>query len=229
MPRGAEIRYALEYAMINGRGGYSTAGPGSIAGPQGVIGAGCTVTVAKGATGSNAISAINIDAMWGSIASGNKRNAVFHCNDNTLDAIDQLAVSGQWSESIYIAAGRYGNEYPLIKGKPVICSEACPEIGSPGDLICVDWTDYWAVLHKPKPTDSGLAFSLTVPPDSGHLGVVGMPADSIEARMSDEFLWSSDSVAFMWRLRLDGNFLWPGAVTDAQGNQVGPASCIAHR
>ena len=122
----AEIRYALEYAMINGRGGYSTAGPGSIAGPQGVIGAGAPSRSPKGATGSNAISAINIDAMWGAIASGNKRNAVFHCNDNTLDAIDQLAVSGQWSESIYIAAGRYGNEYPFIKGKPVICSEACP-------------------------------------------------------------------------------------------------------
>ena len=139
-------------------------------------------TVSKGSTGSNAISARNISDMWGAIASGNKRNSVWHCNDNTLDAIDQLAVSGQWSESIYIAAGRYPNEYPLIKGRPVICTEASPEIGTPGDLICVDWTDYRLVLHKPKPDDSGLAFSLTLPPDSGHLGVVGMPQDAIEAK-----------------------------------------------
>ena len=167
--------------------------------------------------------------MWGAVASGNKRGAVWHCNDNTLAAIDQLAVSGQWSESIYLPQGRYGNEVPLIKGRPVLVSEACPQIGTPGDLICVDWTDYWLVLHKPKPTDSGLAFSLTQPQNSGHLGVVGMPADSIEARRSDEFLWSTDSVAFMWRFRADGHFLWPGAVTDPNGNQIGPAAIIAQR
>ena len=28
--------------------------------------------------------------------------------------------------------------------------------------------------------------------------------------MSDEFLWSTDSVAFMWRLRLDGRFSLAG-------------------
>jgi HK97 family phage major capsid protein len=225
----AEIRYAIEYALINGGTTPTKAGPATLGGPQGVIAAPSTVTVAKGATTSNAISSINISAVWGAIASGNKRNAVWHCNDNTLEAIDELAVSGQWSDSIYLPQGRYGNEVPLIRGRPVLCTEACPEIGNPGDLICVDWTDYWFVIHKPKPTDSGLAFSLTQPPDSGHLGVIGMPADSIEARRSDEFLWTTDSVAFMWRMRADGRFLWPGAVTDAQGNQIGPAAIIAQR
>jgi len=226
----AEIRYALEYAMINGGAGTtSAAGPGSIGGPQGAINAPSTVTVPKGSAGSSSISSINIDAMWSAIAGGNKRRAVWHASDDTIQAIDQLAISGQWSESIYIAAGKYGNEYALIKGRPLIPSEACPVIGTPGDLICADWSDYALILHKPKPGDSGLAFDFAQPKDSGHLGVVGMPEDAIEARMSDQFLWGSDEVAFMWKFRADGRFLWLGTQTNPNGDVVGPASCIAQR
>ncbi len=226
----SEIRYALEYAMINGGAtGLSTAGPKVIASPQGAIGAASTVVVSKGSTSGGAISAANIDLVWSSIAGGNKRNSVWHCSDETLYAIDQLAVSGQWPENTYISAGKYGNEYSLIKGRPVLCSEACPTIGTQGDLLCVDWTDYALVLHRPKPTDSGLAFTLSQPKDTGHLGVVGMPEDAIEARMSDEFLWGNDEVCFLWRFRVDGRFLWLGTQTNPNGLVVGPAACIATR
>jgi hypothetical protein len=167
--------------------------------------------------------------MWGSIASGNKRSACWHMNDNTLSAVDQLATAGQWPESIYISSGKYGNEYPLIKGRPVYVSEACPPIGTPEDIIVADWNDYWLVIHRPKPTDSTLSFSLTQPSDSGHLGVVGMPADSIESRRSDEFLFGMDATAFMWRFRADGHWMWPTGATDPNGNPVGPAAILAPR
>lgn len=220
----SEIRYALEYAMINGGAtGLSTAGPKGLSGPQGAIGAASTVVVSKGSTSGGAISASNIDSLWGAIAGGNKRNAVFHCSDETVAAIDALAASGQWSESIYLPQGRYGNEVPLIKGRPVLVSEACPTIGTQGDLICVDWTDYALVLHKPNPTDSGLAFTLSQPKDTGHLGVVGMPEDAIDGRMSDEFLWGNDEVCFMWRFRADGHFLWLGTQTNPTSGRL-PAS-----
>jgi HK97 family phage major capsid protein len=226
----AEIRYAIEYSLIQGGSAPSTAGPQTTAGPQGVVNSACTVTVAKDSgQASGTISSKNISNLWGSLASGNKRNAVWHCNDNTLDAIDQLATAGQFPDSIYLPQGRYGNEVPLIRGRPVLVSEACPEIGTPGDLVVVDWSDYWMVIHKPKPTDSGLSFTLAHPQNSGTLGIVGMPQDSIESRRSDEFLFGIDSVAFMWRFRCDGRFLWPGAVTDPNGNRVGPAAILQPR
>jgi HK97 family phage major capsid protein len=226
----AEIRYALEYSMIMGQSAPSTAGPLNISGPQGAVSAASTVVVAKDSgQASGTVSVTNINNLWGSIASGNKRNACWHMNDNTLAAIDDLAVSGNWSESIYISAGKYGNDYPLIKGKPVFCTEVCPNLGTPGDVVVADWTDYMLILHKPKPTDSGLAFSLTQPSDSGHLGVVGLPKDAIESRRSDEFLFGNDTTAFMWRMRIDGHWMWPGKMTDANGNQWGPAAIVAQR
>jgi HK97 family phage major capsid protein len=226
----AEIRYAIEYSLLVGGPAASNVGPSNLGGPQSVLNAPSTVVVPKqSGQATETIVFQNIDQLWAAIASGNKRRACWHMNDNTLAAVDQLATSGQWPESIYISAGRYGNEYPIIKGRPVYVSEACNPIGTPGDIICADWNDYWLVIHKPKPTDSTLSFSLTQPADSGHMGIIGMPQDSIESRRSDEFLYNIDSVAFMWRFRCDGRWMWPGAVTDPNGNKVGPASILAQR
>jgi HK97 family phage major capsid protein len=226
----AEIRYALEYSMIMGQTAPSTAGPLNTAGPQGVVSAPSTVVVAKDSgQASGTISITNINNLWGSIASGNKRTACWHMNDNTLAAIDDLAVSGNWPLSTYMPQGMYGNPFPLIKGRPALCTEVCPEIGTPGDLVCASWDDYMLILHRPKPSDSGLAFSIMQPADSGHLGVVGLPADSIESRRSDEFLFGMDATAFMYRLRIDGHWMWPGKMTDANGNSWGPAAILAQR
>src|SRR5689334_21392069 len=116
--------------MING----PSAAVGSLACPQGVIGAPSTVVVSKGSTSAGSISAANIDLQWSAIAAGNRQNAVWHANVATIDAIDQLAVSGQWPESTYLAAGISPHwEWATIKGRPLIPSPYCPNIGSPGD------------------------------------------------------------------------------------------------
>jgi hypothetical protein len=219
--------------MINGSGTAVGSGPC----PQGAINSPCTVTVSKGSTSASSISAANIDLQWSAIAAGNKRNAVWHCNDDTADQLDQLAVSGQWSETIYIAAGRYGNEFALIKGRPLIPSECCPVIGSPGDLICVDWTDYVLTYVVPKPTNNPLAvedssplsFNVTVPDDQYHSGMVGLPPDAVESRVSDQKYFDTDSLGYAWKIRADGHFLWNSTMTNINGAVVGPCAVIAQR
>ena len=62
------------------------------------------------------------------MSAGSKQNAVWLANDDTIQKIDQLALSGQWPEIPYIAAGMFGNPYATIKGRPLLPCEACPII-----------------------------------------------------------------------------------------------------
>ena len=118
----AEFRFAIEWAIVNG----------TLGGPQGLITGASTVTVPKGATSSSSIASANIDAMWSALSAGSKLNSVWLANDDSIQKIDQLALSGQWPEIPYVPAGRYGNSYATIKGRPILPCEACPIIGALG-------------------------------------------------------------------------------------------------
>ena len=220
---------------------------------QGAIVAPSTV-VAGRTTGqtSNTITAANIDAIWGFIAAPNSRNAVWHCNKQTLVAIDQLNTAGQLPE-MYTPQGRGGNEYPLLRGRPIILSEFSPNIGAQGALLCVDWTDYDLAFRTMNPLDSPLSFVIAHPNDVAHEGARGLPPGAIESRMSEHFRWSEDLATFYWKMRLNGRFRWGnvgpilaaapngqtqtqtltgcspsyGSCTDGQGNLIGAAACMA--
>ena len=56
-----------------------------------------------------------------------------------------------------------------------------------------------------------------------------MPADSVEAHVGDEFLFGSDELAFNWKFRGDGHFVWANTVTLPDGTIAGPASIVAQR
>jgi HK97 family phage major capsid protein len=232
----SEMRFQIENGMINGPGaGITTGGAptvppiGSVVGPQGVVNAACTVVVAKQSGQSvSTIQAINIDQMWSAIAAGSKENAVWHCNDDTLQYIDQLAVSGQFPEGLYFPRGYFGNQYATLKGANIIPSECCPVIGNVGDLICVDWSDYYLTYIRPKSTASPM-FEIMIPSDLPHRGAVGMPPGSVESRFTDQQFFTTDALAFLWKVRIDGHFLWNSTVTNVNGAIVGPAAVLAAR
>jgi HK97 family phage major capsid protein len=221
----AEMRAAIELAMIQGASGEGAAGP------IGVVGHPATIVVAKdGGQSAGTITSNNIDGVWASIYAGSKERAVWHCNDATLQKIDQLAVSGQFPEALYIPAGLAGNERPLLKGRPLIVSEFCPNIGSPGDLIAVDWSDYFMAYYRPNPMESPLRLTFgPTPTDPNHRGILGLPEGAVEARMSDEFYFTTDSLAFAWKMRADGKPIWTSSITAYSGNKVSFAAVIAQR
>jgi len=215
----SEIRFSIELAIVQG----------VLGGPGGIINSAGTVTVAKGSTGSSSIGSANVDAMWSALSPGSKRNAVWMCNDDTYQKIDQLALSGQWPEIPYIPAGTYGNAYATIKGRPLLPCEACPLIGQPGDLIVWDPTDYIFTYLQPKPESSPLSFSVEIPQDSGHTGIRGLPEGIVEQRVSEEFFFNTDTLALVWKFRGDGRFLWNSTATNINGATVGCAAVTAVR
>jgi HK97 family phage major capsid protein len=225
----AEFRASIEAAMINGVA-VADEVPGSC-GPRGVLNSPCTVTVSAGSTGAGAISAANIDSCFAAIADGNTEGMCWHAGRDTINAIDQLAVGGQYPEIQYCRCWTPGNPnpWPTLKGKPLFTSPFCQPLGTAGDLIGVDWGDYALTWLRPKPTAGGLEISISAVPDKLHKGFIGIPEGSVEMRVSDQHLFNLDLLAIGWKMRIGGGFFWPGTSTTAAGVTVGPAAVIQTR
>lgn len=194
-----EIRFAVVDAMINGDG---------INRPLGVVNAPSTITVTR--SGSNDVAVADVDGMWSRLWGFCRRNAVWLASDDTLLKIDAAATTGGWPASTYLPQGVGGNPYPLLKGRPLLPCEQCAALGSPGDLILGDWSQYGLVVR-----------SIGGSPELGMS--YGLP---IEYLASGHRYFDTDESAFRWKLRVDGKPLWKQPVTIADGAKTAGPFCI---
>jgi HK97 family phage major capsid protein len=220
----SELRWGLETAILFGTGQGQPTGVASVE-------SGATITIAKDsgqATGT--ITNTNLDNMWKSLYGPCKRNAIWLANDDVIALIDETAQTGGWAENLYLPQGVGGNqEFPLLKGRPLIMSEQCKPAGTPGDIILCDFSQYWLVLHAPKKSDTGLAFDVGIPRNDGFQGIVALPENYVEQTSSDQQNFNLDEVSFKWKLRADGRLGWRTPLTNINGAQVAPAVIIAAR
>lgn len=108
----------------------------------GVLNAGCKVSVAK-ETGQKAATILtqNLSNMWARF-SGRRSNAAWFINRDCNPQLDQLSITAGTAalEPRFIA---YDSQGVLrIKGAPVIEIEQCETIGTEGDIILADWSQY---------------------------------------------------------------------------------------
>jgi HK97 family phage major capsid protein len=102
-------------------------------------------------------------------------------------ADEQLEALGG-NPGTYIPAGVYGNEYPLLKGRPVLTIEQCPTLGTSGDLVLADLSKYIIV-------DGGL-----------------------NTMLSFHVLFDSDEVSFRFTMRVDGKPSFTTPITPYNGS-----------
>jgi HK97 family phage major capsid protein len=218
------IRLAIETAMIYGSG---VSGTGGFPCPQGVLSFPAMTTVKR--SGST-ISVVDLDSMMSKLYVGCMRNAVWHIGADAFKVINQLEVSGQNAELLFARPGQATNGvFCTLKGLPVIPLEISPAVGTTGDVILVDWSQY--VLgymrlpsrNSPFGFDSPLTFGFEPPRDKYHQGLVGMPEEAVEARISDQVLFTNDELMVNFKFRGDGAFLWPGTKSTLSSLTVGPA------
>ena len=218
----SEIRYLVDAALIGGNSSLLNTGPNTES-PTGILSSPASVPIQRASGGT--IGKADIDKLWNSIAGPNKRGATWHCSDETFSTIDEIATTANWPESIYIAAGRYGNEYALLKTRPLIPCEACSLLGTSGDLVIADWGDYAMYYQKYEPNESSLSFNVVPTAEMGQ-GAWGLPAGAVEARKSEHFLWLNDEVVFLFKARMDGKWRWNQQVKNVNGSYVGPAAFL---
>ena len=189
-----EIRFMAENSIINGTG----AGQ-----PLGILNGGSLVSVAK-ETGQAAATVVaeNISKMWARRWIGG-RNYVWLFNQDVEPELDNLSYPvGTGGALVYMPPGGLsGNPYGMIKGRPAFPVEYCPTLGTVGDIMLVDLSQY-QMIEK----------------------------GGIEAASSIHVRFVYDETVFRFVYRVDGEPKWDSALTPFQGtNTVSPFVVLATR
>lgn len=108
----------------------------------GVLNAGCKVSVAK-ETGQKAktVNTTNLSKMWARF-SGRRSNAAWFINRDVNPELDALSITAGTSalEPRFVSYDAQG--VMRIKGAPVVEIEQCETLGTEGDIILADWSQY---------------------------------------------------------------------------------------
>lgn len=189
----SELVFLAEDAIVNGDG---------VGKPLGFLNETALISVAK-ETGQAAATIVhaNLSKMATRMFLGGRGNAVWLANQDCEPELDNLFVpagtAGLAPRVItYTEDGQY-----RIKGRPVIFVEYCQTLGTVGDLIYVDLSQYRLV-------------------DEG----------SPEAASSMHLKFDSFQTAFRAIYQLDGKLMWRSAITPFNGTStVSPAIALATR
>lgn len=181
-----EITFEVEDSIINGNG----AGK-----PLGILNSGAVITVAKETSQVAAtITFNNLVAMIDRLPIRSRRNAVWLIADSQVEtALYSLTLPGSAGFPIYLPPGQNGvtpgnATYGTLLGRPVIPVEYLPALGTVGDIMLVDLSEYITI------TKGGM-----------------QSAESMHVR----FIY--DEMCFRIVYRIDGQPSWRQPITTANG------------
>jgi HK97 family phage major capsid protein/ATP-dependent Clp endopeptidase proteolytic subunit ClpP len=190
-----ELGYKQDDEILNGSGAGQMLG---------ILNSGALVSVTK-ETGQLAatIDAQNIIKAYSRMPARSKANAVWIMNSECMPQLMNMQlVMGTAAVPLYMPAGGLsGAPYGTIFGKPVIEVEQCAALGTVGDIMFVDLSQY-LVIEK-----GGIT-----------------AARSVEVR----FLY--DEQVFKWTVRNNGQPIWNSPLTPAKGSAtLSPFVAVATR
>jgi HK97 family phage major capsid protein len=191
----SEIRFFVGNGVINDLGG------GQI---LGVLQSNALVSVAK-EQGQPAASIVfeNINKMWSRMWARSRKNAVWLINQDCEPALDSMAIPvGTGGLPVYLPAGGLSEDrLARLKGAPVIPTEFNPTLGTVGDIMLVDLSQYLLIDKGGPQSDS-----------------------SVHVR------FINNEMTFRFVYRVDGRPLWNTVLTPAKGaNTLSPFVALATR
>lgn len=170
---------------------------------EGILGHTSLVTVAKDAGQTAAtITEANILNMWSRLWSGSKSNAVWFVNQDTAPQLHQLEI-GSGGSLLYRLPGMNGNEAPFgtLMGRPVIETEFNETLGTVGDIVLADMSQY-----------------------------KGATIGTVQSASSIHVQFLTDQTVFRFTVRFDGQPTWESALTPYKGsNTQSPFVALATR
>lgn len=190
-----EFGFKMDDAIVNGSG----AGQ-----PLGIMTSGSLVTVAK-ETGQAAATIVpqNIAKMWSRMFARSRANAVWLINQDIEPQLNLMSLPvGTGGVPVYLPAGGLSNSpYASLMGRPVLPIEQCQTLGTTGDIILADLSQYMLA-------------------EKGGI----QTASSIHVR----FVY--DESVFRFVYRVDGQPTWNSALTPFKGtNTQSPFVVLATR
>jgi HK97 family phage major capsid protein len=137
------VRFAhkLNEAIVDGTG----AGE-----PQGILNSTSLITVSKeSGQSAQTIMAENVINMWSRLYGPCQRNALWLVNQDIIPQLFTMTLEGaSGSVPVYMPAnGAASDSYATLMGKPVIPIQACKTLGTEGDIILCDLSQYMTALR----------------------------------------------------------------------------------
>jgi HK97 family phage major capsid protein len=174
----SEFAFKLDQAILAGTG----AGQ-----PLGLLNSSATITVAK-ASGQAAGTIVkeNINSMWSRLASPSRRNAVWLMSE---DAMAQIDAGSSNYQGVY-GEPENGERFPRLKGAPVYEIEQASALGTVGDIVVVDMSQYQLVGSEMK------------------------------TAISADVRFINNEIAFRFTMRIDGAPLWASPITPYNGTST---------
>lgn len=191
-----ELVFGAESAIYSGDGSGK---------PMGILASPCLVTVAAEA-GQAATTVViqNISNMWSRMWAPSRRNAVWLINQDIEPQLDSMALTvGMGGMPAYLPAGGFSvAPYATLKGRPVIPVEYASTLGTVGDIVLADLSQY-------------------VIADRG----------GIQAASSIHVQFLTDQTTFRFLYEIDGQPWWNAALTPHSGsaNTLSPFVALATR
>ena len=181
---GQAINFTEEEDFINGTG---------VGQALGILASGCLVTVAKeGAQAAATIVFANIVKMFSRLHPPSYGNAIWMANMGCFPQLAQMNLAvGTGGSAVWLPAnGLSGQPYNTLMGLPLILTEHCQALGTVGDIVLADWSQYL---------------------------IGGKAGGGIQTASSMHMYFEYDKTVFRFVLRYDGQPWWQTTLTPKHG------------
>lgn len=187
-----ELAFEVDDAILRGDG---------VAKPVGILNSSCLVSV----TGESAskIKAADIIGMRARLWARSRANSVWLINQDVEPSLHKMFIAGATSDvHVYSPAnGLSALPYDTLYGRPVIPIEQCSSVGTVGDVVLCDLSQY---------------------------GMIRRDGAGLESSIHVRFV--NHETAFRISYRVDGKPLWLSAITPARGSSTqSPFVAVATR
>ena len=209
-----EIGFKLDDGIINGTGAGQLSG---------ILNSKALITITATAGAILGIQVADLDNMWARLWPGGRKNAIWLINQDVEPALlgltrqTQSSVANSTGIPVYLppGAGPWGSAAatPMVNnvtlngpcgmlyGRPVVAVEQCQTLGTVGDIILFDPTQYLMA------TKGG-----------------------IQAASSMHVRFLTDEMTYRWIIRRDSSLWWKSAVSPAHGsNSFSPVLALSTR
>lgn len=116
--------------------------------PLGIMNAGCLVTASKenGQTAAT-FTYKNVTAMWARLKATSRANSVWLINQDVEPQLQTMSLAvGTGGSAVYLPpGGASASPYGMLFGRPVIPIEHCQTLGTAGDVLLGDFSQYMAI------------------------------------------------------------------------------------
>ncbi len=181
-----EAGFRVGDSLVNGSGSGQ---------PLGALAAPCTVSVSK-ETGQSAatINATNVLKMWSRMWARCRQNAVWLINQDIEPQLLSMQIgTGVANQVVYMPPGGLSAApYATLMGRPVMPVEYCPTLGTVGDIILIDLSQ-WVLAKK---------------------------SAGVQTAVSAHLYFNTDEMAYRLIYRVDAQPWWATALTPYKGSNT---------